>query len=45
MTEAILYHGGEAKFSVKRFLMLPPEDRLALIAFLETLVPPTTAAL
>ena len=40
LTEAIVYHAGEAKFSVKNFLRLPPEERIALIDFLNTLVPP-----
>ena len=42
LSEAILYHGGEAQFSVKKYLRLPPEDRLAIVAFLNTLVAPMT---
>ena len=41
LTEAILYHGGEAKFSVQRYLQLPPADRIALVEFLRTLIPPS----
>ena len=40
LTEAIIHHGGEAKFSVKKYLQLPPVERVALIDFLNTLVPP-----
>ena len=40
INDAILYHGGEAKFSIKKFVSLAPKDRLALLSFLDTLVPP-----
>ena len=40
LTEAIIYHAGEAKFSVKNYLRQPPEKRIAMIDFLNTLVPP-----
>lgn len=37
LTEAILWHGGEARVAVDRFKELAPEDRAALIAFLASL--------
>ncbi len=37
LTEAILWHGGEAAESQRRFLALSAEDRAALIAFLKSL--------
>lgn len=40
LTEAILYHGGEAKFSIRQFLKHSPADRVALLEFLHTLVAP-----
>lgn len=43
LTEAILYHGGEAKFSVRRFLQLAPADRIAVVEFLKTLVAPNAS--
>lgn len=36
-TEAILWHGGEARYAVNRFKTLTPEDRADLIAFLASL--------
>ncbi|MDR0538126.1 MAG: hypothetical protein LBH04_08845 [Tannerellaceae bacterium] len=36
-TEAILWHGGDAKFAKERFRSLPKEDREALIKFLESI--------
>ena len=35
--EAVLWHGGEAESSRKRFGALPPADRAALLAFLRSL--------
>ena len=35
--EAILWHGGEARYAVHRFKTLTPEDRADLIAFLASL--------
>ena len=43
LTEAILYHGGEARFAVQSFLRRTPEERLSMIAFLETLQPAEVA--
>lgn len=40
LTTAIVAHGGEALFSTERFLALPPTDRTALLAFLNTLRAP-----
>ena len=40
LTEAIIYHAGEAKFSVRNYLRQPPEKRIAMIDFLNTLIPP-----
>ena len=37
LTEAILWHGGEASASRERFMELPSHDRAALIAFLESM--------
>lgn len=37
LTEAILWHGGEAEASTEQFRKLPPEDRQALLRFLESL--------
>ena len=37
LTEAILWHGGEAQGARDRFAALEPDDRKALIAFLESL--------
>lgn len=37
MTEAILWHGGEAEHSKEQFRQLPPADRDALISFLKSL--------
>ena len=37
LTEAILWHGGEALASRNAFFVLPKEDRDALIAFLKSL--------
>lgn len=37
LEEAILWHGGEAHWSKEAFKQLSPEDRAALIAFLEAL--------
>ncbi|MFN7008987.1 MAG: di-heme oxidoredictase family protein [Allorhizobium sp.] len=37
LTEAILWHGGEAQGARDRFATLEPDDRKALIAFLESL--------
>jgi CxxC motif-containing protein (DUF1111 family) len=36
-TEAILWHGGEAQASREAFRQLPPQDRAALLAFLQSL--------
>ena len=36
-SEAILWHGGEADMSRRRFLAMPSEQRLALLAFLDSL--------
>lgn len=38
--DAILAHGGEAKFCVTNFIRSSPKDRIALLAFLETLKAP-----
>ena len=35
--EAILWHGGEAKFSREAFLNMPKADRQALLKFLDSL--------
>jgi cytochrome c peroxidase len=43
LLEAITMHDGEAAGTRDRFLHLPLADRLALIAFLKTLVAPSTA--
>ena len=40
LLESIAIHGGESAGSRDRFFQLPLEDRLALIAFLETMVAP-----
>lgn len=37
LTEAILWHGGEAKVASKRFAALPAGERRALLTFLESL--------
>jgi CxxC motif-containing protein (DUF1111 family) len=37
LTEAILWHGGEATASRQRFQALPKADRDALLAFLRSL--------
>ena len=37
LTEAIVWHGGEAEQSRNAFVALPPEDRARLIAFLNSL--------
>ncbi len=37
LTEAILWHGGEAQASRERFRRMPAEDRAALLAFLDSL--------
>ena len=37
LLEAVLWHGGEAQASRDRVVALPPEDRAALIRFLESL--------
>lgn len=37
LLEAILWHGGEAEPAKTRVVELPPQDRAALIAFLESL--------
>ncbi|WP_083923573.1 di-heme oxidoredictase family protein [Amorphus coralli] len=37
LTEAILWHGGEAQASRDAFAAMPPDDRAALISFLESL--------
>ncbi len=37
LLEAILWHGGEAETARSRVIALPPADRAALIAFLESL--------
>ena len=37
ITEAILWHGGEAQAARERFRQLPAEDRAALVEFVETL--------
>jgi CxxC motif-containing protein (DUF1111 family) len=36
-TEAILWHGGEAEASRESFRKLPPDDRAALLKFLDSL--------
>ena len=41
--DAILAHGGEAEFCVTNYISAPARDRLALIAFLETLRAPQPA--
>ena len=38
--DAILAHGGEAEFCVTAYINCDPHERLALIAFLETLRAP-----
>jgi hypothetical protein len=42
LTEAIHYHGGEARDARARFFALPDDDRAALLAFLRTLRTPTS---
>ena len=37
LSEAILWHGGEARAAMQRFRGLPRDKRLGLIAFLESL--------
>lgn len=37
LTEAILWHGGEAEGAKERFRQMPPEDRAAVLAFLGSL--------
>ena len=37
LSEAIAAHGGEAKFSTMKYLALPRSDRMAMIAFLNSL--------
>ena len=37
VTEAILWHGGEAQAARERFRTLPAQDRAALVAFVESL--------
>ena len=37
LTEAILWHGGEAEAAQRRFTELDADDRAALIKFLESL--------
>ena len=37
LTEAILWHGGEAEAARERFRLMPPADRAALLAFLGSL--------
>ena len=37
LLEAVLWHGGEAEAARNRVIALPPSDRAALIAFLESL--------
>jgi hypothetical protein len=37
LTEAILWHGGEAEVIKNRFINLPTEERQALLAFLKSL--------
>nr|WP_323783621.1 di-heme oxidoredictase family protein [Leisingera sp.] len=37
LLEAVLWHGGEAEAAKTRVVELPPEDRAALISFLESL--------
>ena len=37
LTEAILWHGGEAESAKERFRQMPPEDRAAVLAFLGSL--------
>ncbi|MCO5732715.1 di-heme oxidoredictase family protein [Rhizobium sp. SSA_523] len=37
LTEAVLWHGGEAEAARNAFAASPPEDRAALMAFLESL--------
>jgi len=37
LEEAVLWHGGEAAAARARFIVLPPADRAALIAFLRSL--------
>lgn len=43
LEDAILEHDGEAGAAVTRFRALTPEDRLALVKFLETLQAPAAA--
>ena len=37
LTEAVLWHGGEAMAARERFRTMPPAERAALLAFLESL--------
>ena len=37
LLEAVLWHGGEAEAQKQRVIDMPPEDRAALIRFLESL--------
>lgn len=37
VSEAILWHGGEAAASRERFRLMPARDRAALVAFLNSL--------
>jgi CxxC motif-containing protein (DUF1111 family) len=37
LTEAVLWHGGEADVARQRFTELPAAERRSLIAFLESL--------
>ena len=37
LLEAILWHGGEAQLHRDAVIALPPEDRAALLSFLESL--------
>ena len=37
LTEAILWHGGEAESAKERFRQMPPQDRAAVLAFLGSL--------
>ena len=37
LLEAVLWHGGEAEAMKQRVIAMPPEDRAALIRFLESL--------
>jgi len=36
-TEAILWHGGEARIARDRFAAMPQADRASLLAFLDSL--------